>query len=378
MRHPFVLVVAALIPLACSDTTGGPNTTGAVVTADTLPTEYASAACRSLFLCPGSENTATAQAFFENPTVCAERIRTFGAAQFDDLVASIRAGRVRLDGAAARQCLDRLAASCSVDDLDTAQLCPSALTGTIAAGGGCWRNIECAAGTFCDHSGGADPLTCPGTCRAQLAPGATCTSARQCLVPANHVAVCDATCRDGTVGATAVEGAQCGSVPNGTNAVTLIACGAGLYCANVTNNVGTCRRNLTAGAPCTRADACPSGLACVASAGTTTTTCRRVTVVDTVGGACDMRGQTGYCNPLLGLRCNATMTCERVGDGTANAPCQGGDFFQSCQPGLYCNSTTMTCQAKLAAGAACTGDSACLSGECSGGAQGRCLERICD
>ncbi len=378
MRHPYVLL-AALLPLACSDTTGG-NNTGGAVTVDTLTAEYATAACRSLFLCPGSQDTSTAQAFFENPTTCVARIRAFGAAQFDDLTASIRAGRVRLDGVAARQCIDRLATSCSISDLDAAQFCPSALTGTIAPGGGCWRNVECAAGTFCDHGdGGAGPRACPGTCRAQLAPGAECVSARQCLVPAGHVAVCDAgRCLDGTVGTPALEGAQCGAAPNGTNAVTLLACGAGLYCADVTNNLGTCRRILTEGAPCTRDDACPSGLACVASAGTTTTTCRRVPVVNTAGGACDARGQTGFCNPLVGLRCNAALTCERPGDGTLNAPCQGGDFFVSCQPGLYCASATMTCQPKLAVGAECSGDAACLSSECGGGSQGRCLERICD
>lgn len=380
MRHPFALLAAAILPFACSDTTTGGTNTGGTVTVDTLTAEYATAACRSLFQCPGTGDTATAQAFFENPTACVDRIRAFGAVAFDDLTASIRAGRARLDGPAARQCLDRLATSCQLSDLDASQFCPTAIVGTVAVGGGCWRTLECAPGSFCDHGGASGPRACPGTCRAQLVPGAPCTSSRQCLVPAGHVALCETgACVDATVGAAAVDGAQCGAMATGANVVTLIPCATGSYCANVSANVGVCRRVLTEGTPCTRdTDACPTGLACVASAGTTTTTCRRVPVVNAVGGACDARGQVGFCNPLLGLRCNAAMTCERPGDGTLNARCQSGDFFLSCQSGLYCNATAMTCQAKLAAGAECSTDAACASGECGTGSPRRCLERVCD
>lgn len=392
MRHPFALLAAALLPFACSSNVatvlpgdGGVSvrdgaSAGAAVTVDNFTAEYSAAACRSLFQCPGTDETATAQAFFENPTACVDRIRVFGAVQFDDLTASIRAGRARLDGAAARQCLDRLATSCQLSDLDASQFCPTAVVGTVAIGSGCWRNLECAPGSFCDHGPGSGARACPGTCRAQLAPGAACTSSRQCQVPSGHVAVCETgVCLDATVGAAAVDGAQCGSMPSGANAVTLIPCATGSYCAVVANNVGTCRRILTEGTPCVRdTDVCPTGLACVASVGTTTTTCRRVTVVNAAGGACDARGQTGFCNPLLGLRCNAAMTCERPGDGTLNARCQAGDLFLSCQAGLYCNSATMTCQAKLATGAECPTDAACASGECGTATPRRCLERICD
>lgn len=379
MRHPFTLLAAALLPFACSDTvsTGGLNT-GAPVTVDTLTTEYTRAACSSLFLCPGSGDTATTQALFESPALCVERVRSFAGTELDDLTAALRAGRIRLDGAVARRCLDYLTTHCAANDLDLSEFCAEALQGTVAAGGGCWRSQECVRGNFCDHGDPAARM-CPGTCRAQLAPGSACTLARQCLASTGRTARCESgRCVDASSGPDAAENAQCGTIPAGTNAVSVVGCAMGLYCAALTNGVGTCRRVLTEGSPCTRADGCSPGLACVASVGTTTTTCRRVTVVDVAGGACDARGQTGFCNPLVGLRCGAAMTCERPGDGTMNARCQRGDLFLSCNSGLYCNATSMTCQAKLAVGATCEADGDCTSGECGDGPNRRCLERVCN
>ena len=214
---------------------------------------------------------------------------------------------------------------------------------------------------------------------AQLAPGRACTLALQCLASAGHAARCEGgRCVDATNGPDAAGGAQCGAIPAGTDAVTVVGCASGFYCAPAVNGVGTCRRILTEGSPCTRSYGCALGLVCLGAASTPVTTCRRLNVVDAVGGVCDALLEAGYCNPLAGLRCSAAMTCERAGDGTMNAPCPPGNLTISCQAGLYCDAASMTCQPKVAVGAACRADDDCVSGECGDGETPRCLERICD
>lgn len=123
-------------------------------------------------------------------------------------------------------------------------MCAEALQGTVAAGGVCWRSLECVAGTYCDH-GYTAARTCPGTCRAQLEPGRVCTVARQCLASAGRTARCEGgRCVDATDAPDAAEGAPCGAIPAGTDSVSVVGCAPGLYCEPAINGMLTCRRIL--------------------------------------------------------------------------------------------------------------------------------------
>jgi hypothetical protein len=347
------------------------GSTGAV-TVDSFPADYVRAVCASLVSCPARSSDAVYTLQVGTPATCVERVLPGYQPSLEDLLGSMRAGRVRLDGAAMRRCLDRIGTACLPVNSSLVDLCPDVLVGTIAAGSGCWTNVECAAGLYCEH--GVTPRSCPGTCQALRAVGAACTDTSQCPRSPGHVPFCIETCVDGTIGPDAAEGAPCGRVRTGASALSVVACSRGLFCALDGTGLGACRRVRAEGDPCTPADACAIGLACRASAGTTTTTCRRVTIVDAPGGACDVEGAVGLCNEALNLTCTGGA-CRRGGDGSADSPCANARPT-SCQPGLYC-APNLTCQPRLAPGAPCQLDIDCRSYSCSQEMPRRCLERVC-
>lgn len=364
-----VLCVGALA--ACSDTTtgGGGNNS---LTIDTFAPAYYRALCDSLFRCPTVGDNGAAVALLESASTCATRVPALGVGGMSDMMGLVRAGSIRFDGAAAAECLARVGQSCSQSDSELASLCRRAFTGTVAAGGPCWRNEECASGGYCDH--GTDTRACPGTCRAPLAVGAACTLDRQC---AGWLAG-TATCVSGMCGPVAdvaggVEGQRCGVIP-GTPA-NRVSCMTGLACIS-----GMCRRPVAAGAPCTSDDACVAGTACARTPGTTTRTCVSPSVIvrSTAGGMCSANGATApLCNPLAHLECNAMSTCVSLGDGSMGSRCiPGNDLLAAtCNEGLRCDQTSSTCVPRAATGQACMRDSDCLSNECEGD---RCLAHVCD
>lgn len=366
-----------MLSAGCADT-ASPGARGAV-TVDTFVAEYVPAACAALFACPPTDEDTPARIVFESPARCVERLPVVAAAQFDDLLASLRAGRVRLDGAAARRCFDRIATRCAAQGVALTGMCAEALSGTVASGEPCWRSLECVAGTWCDHGYAIGSRNCPGTCRPQLEPGRVCTSARECAASLGRAARCQGgRCVEAIEGADAAEGAPCGAIALDADTVREVGCAAGLYCATTLSGVSTCRPILTEGETCTRFYGCASGLTCLGYASTPVLSCRRLNVVDDPGGPCDPLWETGHCNPLAGLVCGAARTCERAGDGTRGARCPPGALTISCQAGLACDTVTMTCQPVAAEGAACRGDTDCASGQCGDGPTPRCLARICD
>ncbi|MDB4931856.1 MAG: Tryptophan synthase alpha chain [Myxococcaceae bacterium] len=342
------------------------------VTVDSLADGYTRAECAAILACP-FPGFDTQQ--YGDLATCVERFLPFNRIDLEGTLASIRAGRILLDGAAMRRCLDRLSTACLLVDVDLDARCPGALTGTLAADAGCWLSLECAPGLYCEH--GTRPRSCPGTCQPRRPAGALCTSSSQCERSAGHVPVCTRTCVDGTFGPDAAEGESCGRVPVQGGGVRLVACaGHDLFCTDDLVGPGTCRRVRREGERCEPVDACATGLACRASPGTTATACRRVTLVDAPGGACDAEGAVGLCNAMLNLTC-VSGACRRDGDGSVDSPCRTSDLWP-CQPGLYCAEATSTCQPRLAPGAACTYSADCRSNECSQDAPRRCLERVCN
>jgi hypothetical protein len=314
---------------------------------------------------------------FESPAVCVEHVHRFAYDDVDDLIGFVRAGSIRFDGVAARTCLDQVAARCASTNSQVNQLCRRAFVGTVAIGGGCWRNQQCVEGAWCDH-GSAGAQACPGACRAQLAAGAMCVTARQCLGWGEGNATCvSGRCATAREGSPAAEGQPCGEVPGADMSVTRTACATGLACRS-----SVCRRPLAVGAPCDqRMDVCPPGTACVVRPGTTAPTCAAAAdiVRNAPGLACNpARNAFPLCNPTARLTCNAaTMTCEALGNGALGARCPPGGELNAatCDPGLRCDAMSSTCVARLAVGAASMRYDDCLSGDCEGS---RCLEHRCD
>lgn len=343
------------------------------VTVDRLEAAYLSAACASLFTCPGFAETGYLQALAEGPLVCPSRVGPLMTDGIADLVASIRAGRIRLDGAAAQRCLLRLGSTCTLNaSLETA--CREALSGTLAEGVGCWRTEECVPTAWCDHGASNQ---CPGVCRPRGAPGAPCASVKQCRVEAGRDAACiEGRCVNLDVGTPVGENQACGPTQGASATEWLrVDCLPGLACFRNLSPRPLCRRPLAEGTPCVDGDVCASGTVCTTAPGRTTRSCVRIAVVSREGDACDGT-QAGFCNPLSGLSCDgATMTCVRAGDGTVGSACEPGDLRVGCNAGLFCDMATRQCEEKRGVGMSCARDAECRSNECL---DGRCLERVCD
>lgn len=369
MRVRALLVAALSSTLSCF--TSSPDQG---VTVDALESSYLRAACASLYQCPGFVETGYVQALAESAALCPLRIAPLLSPGIADLVASVRAGRIRLDGPAAQRCLARLSSRCTLNaTLETA--CREALVGTLAEGVGCWRSEECVPNAWCDHGG---TNQCPGVCRPRVVPGGACTSTKMCRVDPGMSAACiDGRCVTLGVGTPVGENQACGPTQGASASDWLqIDCAPGLACFTNLSPRPLCRRPLAEGTPCVDGDVCARGTVCTTSSGTTTRSCRRLNVASRAGATCDPMTATVYCNPLNGLSCSAmTSTCERVSDGAAGSACEPGDLSVGCEDGLFCDMGTRMCAEKRAVGMSCARDAECRSNECL---DGRCLERVCD
>ncbi len=367
-----LLMLAA--SLGCSPAPEGSATS---ITPDTYPSESAAAVCRLFFSCPINGLFEEFRLRFVDEATCRATYLRALDADTADLVTLARGTSVRFDPAAARRCFDGIVRACSLRDPNGA--CESIFVGTIALGGACRRQEQCAGDAYCDTGDDVDRgPTCPGTCRARVALGAVCTSSAQCTrVGVQGNAVCEpfestTRCIDQRETNTAGVGQPCaGSVTSG-NVETFANCQAGLTCVlSATSGMlppttGTCRAPIALGAECS-----PMGPGCAGAAqcrptgpGSVTGTCQGITVQNTAGQPCD---SSRLCNSLRYLVCR-DGTCQSVGTGAVGTPCAIGTEVFLCNAGLYCDTsgTSFTCQPKLDAGMPCRDRDACVSGACSG------------
>lgn len=281
--------------------------------------------------------------------------------QLPRLQAAVAVGTVEYDGARAQACLDAIdAAGCAVGDRPALAACDDMLTGTVASGGACSIEPECAGDAFCQIAIGS----CGGSCQARASSGSPCTTSEGCQ--------------------------------------------AGLECYG-----GVCRTPAGVGASCQGSDAveCAGGLLCVgAMAGPTPAAgeCQALATVLSggLGEGCDLQGGP-YCQP--GLSCaltgvdGTTPVFECVGPSSSGGACHlslpdacpsgeacdatpltGGGFDGTCQPlpvaGEPCRQNRCAaghacfgdgCRALQHVGGACTIDGECYSGSCDGTA---CVE----
>jgi hypothetical protein len=374
-----ILTLIVLVGLGCS---GDSMPEGAVpmgpITVDNLATSVASAYCQGLFRCPSSRDVALMQVYTGDVSACPSRLRSIVADQLEDTIAQVRAGRVRIDDGAIRSCLATMAATCS-GDVRFLSVCPTAFVGSVAVGGGCWRAMDCAAGGYCNHGDVILARMCPGTCRPQKASGDMCTTHQECAPSGGAASACQGgRCVAVRPGVDAPAGRPCGLVASGTNEARRVLCASGSRCVSQSVDDAQCRAGLAEGTPCRSDDLCAAGTACLASGGTTTTTCRRVLTAS--AGATCTASATPLCNALERVACSATGVCESTGSGTLGGACRRGDFYAlvSCDAGLYCEATTNTCRPRLGAGQTCVDDFDCLSFWCDRHGPPRCLERPCN
>lgn len=347
------------------------------VSVDALPARYDEAFCDYFVHCPTFAGTAVLGIVALHPGTagtCADLVAGTAPPSFAFVGAAVAAGTVTYDGAEAERCLATLENECMPlgQLLALAGSCSAAFSGTIALGGACQLDEECLGTARCQKT---TPSACGGTCVALAGVGAACSTSRDCVHDRGGVTACRTTPENPTTHCVltrwveAPAGSACGETDADGDQRTSTYCTPDAYCQMADGETtGTCAFPLALGAACdVSRDACVRDAGCVADFGTTTSTCRSITVVNTANAPCDSSALV-LCNPLDRLVCT-TGVCVPIGAGTNGATCRS-TFAIDCNDGLYCHNAglggTSTCLPRVADGGACVGteDVACLSGYC--------------
>ncbi|MFK7990124.1 MAG: hypothetical protein AB8I08_29160 [Sandaracinaceae bacterium] len=133
-----------------------------------LPNESALISCELLFDCCAEGQR---QGYVAESSCVTERTAEVVTTE---LVASVEAGRIAYDGAAASQCFGM--ATCTLEDLDP-EICNRVYTGLVPAGGACTFGLDCANGPqFCVDGVCAAPAALGETCAGPCVEGAFCST----------------------------------------------------------------------------------------------------------------------------------------------------------------------------------------------------------
>jgi hypothetical protein len=290
--------------------TGGSGNTGGPISLMDFETGALAAACRLLVACGAAADQ----------TTCLAAVQSSPPYVLPTLQQDVSSGKVKYDGIQAAACLAAYGTIVCTQTWNAgfqasgAPLCAKVFTGTIASGGTCFLNAECAPGAICSFQGSScDPSTqcCPGTCMpggATVALNGDCSDTTSTCVFGTY---CD---RSGAtplcLAQATTEGATCSTGQ----------CALPLFCDPVT---GTCMKPA------------PSGATCAFNSATDSVSCDDAREV---------------CDPTTG-------TC--VAPVAVNAPCTSTTL---CPRSTYCDAAgTGTCVAYLSAGASCASSGArCL------------------
>jgi hypothetical protein len=309
--------------------------------------------------------------------------------------------------------------SCSA----TYQSCPGQCVANIATDGGCSTTdagAACATGDFCNGSTctayGGVGAPCDGagqrcafllacgphdadgafTCEAKKESGAACSTETEC----DDYLCLSGTCRPGHSGEPCAPWGKCDSglacsrsgcvTPLAANAACTPdydACGTGLVCettgmddAGLSTGICQTPQTPTAGQPCFNG-------VCASSAWCDTTLAQPMCRAPGTSGQACIGGTLGVC--ATGLVCDGdAKKCQAP--STAGGPCSPY-WSNTCATGYGCG-PAKTCEAKVAAGAACDGSGVCplnyycdgtckpakLPGTACSGIDGECIGGQCD
>ncbi len=291
---------------------------GGSIAVEDLPDEVKDARCDYLVKCDGIADRATCDAAI-----------SVADAELATIQAGIDNGTIKYDEDKAADCIDQLGGrSCAFEGFHDENSCEGVFTGTVATGGACVIDAQCAnQGECVPSAGNCDPDTacCPGTCMGGASESALGGPCDDEIHVCSNAAYCKPGMGSGAIGTCtaliAGEGSACDD---------LRACANPLYCnVDFQAGTGTCKKPAASNAACVRDDL----IACA-----------------------DRRD---YCNAT-------SLTCvRRVAVGGA---CTSGSMpcvdFATCVNG--------SCVAEIAAGGACvvdgdvdcTGDLECTAGTC--------------
>lgn len=311
----FVLVCALAAACGGSNSSSdkpGDDTPGKSIPPEEYTDSVEDAECEALVRCEEVEDAATCEA--ANIRVNQEQ---------QSLLAAIADGTVIYDGEAAAACVDQLAMQmCQFPGLHVDTSCDDVFEGTVAAGGACFIDLQCAGGGTClQNDSGCDVKStcCIGTCMGAFTESAIGGPCGDNL----HYCAADAFCAGTTCAAPVTqEGATCGD---------LDACANPMICnLDFTSGTGTCKTPAATDATCVRSDLRP----CADSRDYCDATTLKCTRGVAPGGSC----QAAQCVDWAKCIANTCVADRKLGETcmtAANAP--------NCAGTLVC--TDGTCQA---------------------------------
>jgi len=355
------------------------DVTNAPVALDDLTATTAAAICPLMFDCPTlstSDDDAFVRAFLIDKTRCPTRLEPVLAGTLRQLLRRVDAGTLRYDPVAAGACTAGWSCSDMVgsdQDWFYEGRCADVFAGTVSAGGDCQQSADCQG---VDMACSFDGATCPGTCKTAGTLGAPCDYPDECSSENGTLrVVCDSSCREERIADPAAAGGACGMLDGAT--IVLTPCAAGNHCViPEASAVGTCTKDIAAGAPCQENPGCVVGLICLEGS------CVPLPLSTQVGDPCTSpNAESGLrlCDPAAGLACDSgARTCVAAGAGAVGSPCRDFVFLESCGPDAWCDDTqnVPTCAALKALADTCMGSSECASGECDY-ATGKCAASAC-
>ena len=258
-------------------------------------------------------------------------------------------GWVSLDMAQAEKCFSVVSQMEPCNPLDVQLFdipeCASVFKGVKMLREDCSQDEECKNG-WCNMRGSA----CPGSCVEYKQPDQNCNSSLdKCVIGYE----CRSSgCSKSSTGA-----------PNDP-CVSNSDCTTFLFCyVKEGDSFGVCLKRKGEGLACTDTNECVIGLSCVENI------CTRSRISDTVGAPCgvqDEKDEDGNdivleCNRFSKLECGPTNVCQKM-PTASNLQCS-----ESCDTdlGLYCDSSSHTCQWPKNAGTPCESNEQCASVYCA-------------
>lgn len=258
----------------------------------------------------------------------ADKATCEGAIDFDDedyrtIKAGVDDGTIKYDADAAAACVDAFGGTdCTFEGLHAENPCEDMFTGTVATGGACVIDLQCANGGECVVAGSCDSETmcCVGACMGSVVESAVGGPCGDDM----HVCSFDTFCKTSETGPgtctalVATEGSPCDEFD---------ACANPMYC-NLSTSSPTCKKPAASGATCSRMDL----LACADTREYCDATSLKCTPRVAVGGAC------GAQVPCVGFASCIGGAC--VADLPAGATCQNTATSPDCAGTLECTNGT--------------------------------------
>lgn len=258
-------------------------------------------------------------------------------------------GWISVDMAQAEVCLSTISNIKPCNPLADVHLldiseCAAVFNGTKTLKQECNQDEECKNG-WCNMRGNL----CPGTCVDYKPANQSCNTLDKC-VPGYE-------CRS----------SKCAKLTPGDKNEPCINnsdCNISLFCyIKEGDTYGTCLYRQEEGKACTVDDECVVGLSCVNNI------CNRSRISDTVGAKCGEQPETDEngnnivieCNRFSKLECGLTNVCQKM---ASNSNLQCSKFCDT-DAGLYCDSSSHTCQWPKTAGLPCTSNEQCASLYCA-------------